>query len=417
MNHNHKFYKELLSKNTKKTNDLVLRVLWGCLAILMILFYITKLKIFKLAPSFVCKWAILIFVLTLMLYLLRYLNVSENILKYLCIFTVLIGILYGARDGNVGIYCMYALPAIISIAYMDREFSYVISFLCYLVCIISLYYRSVFFASGNNRERWFILYSLGYTLEFVGISFGIHIAISRAESLIESLSIQNERVINMQNDIIAAFAGLVESRDANTGEHVKRTGNTVKLLIDSMVENDIYRDELDKKNANLIQMAAPLHDIGKIKIPDSILCKPARLTEEEFSKMKYHTSGGKEIIDKYLEGMEEEDFINKAREIVLSHHERWDGAGYPNNLKGEEIPLSARIMAVADVFDALISKRCYKEAMPFEEAYNIILEGSGKQFDPKIVEALMLKKEELKKLYEDIDTENDEQNIEEDVTK
>ena len=409
MNRKEKLYRELLAKNTKKSNDLILKIMWGFLVIICTLIITSLTKVFRAPIEFIIQWAIVTVCEILFLYLLRMLRVSEDIIKYLSIVVMLISILFGASSGSVGIYCVFILPAIVSIAYMDKQLSYITCLLCYMVCILSLFlgseYKVLNTFTGYTREKWFVLYSIGYTLEFIGLVFGVHIVISRIEELMLSLSAQNERVINMQNDIIAAFAGLVESRDAHTGEHVKRTGNTVKIIIDSMIENHIYTDELDKKNAKLIEMAAPLHDIGKIRIPDAILCKPARLTEEEFSKMKYHTNEGKEIVDNYLDGMEEDDFINKAREIVLSHHERWDGDGYPNKLKEKEIPLSARIMAVADVFDALVSKRCYKDAIPFDEAYDIILEGAGKQFDPKIVEALTFKKEQLRKLYENVDEE------------
>jgi response regulator RpfG family c-di-GMP phosphodiesterase len=272
-----------------------------------------------------------------------------------------------------------------------------------MVIVLGLYFASDYRVKNHyvdyTREKWFVAFLIGYTLEFICFVLGIYAVTKRIENIIAELSEQNQRVINMQNDVIAGFAGLVESRDNHTGEHVKRTADTVKLIMQSMFENNIYEGKIDEKDARIIEMAAPLHDIGKIKIPDAILCKPAKLTEEEFGKMKYHTNEGKTIIDKYLEKMEEAEFIDTARDIVLSHHERWDGKGYPNNLKGEEIPISARIMAVADVFDALISKRCYKEAFSFEESFKIIMEGSGTQFDPEIVKALKLKEKELMELY------------------
>ena len=205
----------------------------------------------------------------------------------------------------------------------------------------------------------------------------------------------------MQKNIISSFAGLIESRDDSTGQHVKRTGSFVKIILDSMREKNIYPDELYDEFSEIVELAAPLHDVGKITVPDDILCKPGKLTGEEYEKIKEHTVEGEVIINRYLKNIEEDEFIQKAREIVLSHHERWDGTGYPNKLKGYEIPLAARIMAVADVFDALISKRCYKDAIELEDAFKIIEDGAGSQFDPSIVEAFLSKKEKIKSICHD----------------
>ncbi len=134
---------------------------------------------------------------------------------------------------------------------------------------------------------------------------------------------------------------------------------------------------------------APLHDVGKIVVSDKILKKPGKLTPEEFEKIKKHASAGGKVIRQILKGITDEDYIEFASDIATAHHEKWDGSGYPNNLSGEDIPLSARIMAIADVFDALISERCYKKAMPVDKAVSIIKEGAGKHFDPKLVDVFV----------------------------
>jgi HD-GYP domain-containing protein (c-di-GMP phosphodiesterase class II) len=147
-----------------------------------------------------------------------------------------------------------------------------------------------------------------------------------------------------------------------------------------------------------VEMSAPLHDVGKINIPDNILNKPGRLTEEEFAIMKTHTTAGKQIIEKAINTMEGDNYLKEAKNMAAYHHERWDGKGYPEGLHGEVIPLSARVMAVADVFDALASPRIYKPAFPLEEAIRIIEEGSGTQFDPKCVEVFVESLPEVKKV-------------------
>lgn len=198
-----------------------------------------------------------------------------------------------------------------------------------------------------------------------------------------------EEILNkskMQNGVIEHLADIIESRDIETGEHIKRTKKYVSILVNKMLNNDKFKNELSYKMADDIINAAPLHDIGKIAVSDLILCKPRKLTDEEFEKMKIHTTKGGEIINKILIDLGDEEFLGVAYDVATSHHEKWNGCGYPNGLKENDIPISGRIMAIADVFDALISKRVYKNPMPFDEAIEIIIKDSGTHFDPDIVD-------------------------------
>jgi len=188
----------------------------------------------------------------------------------------------------------------------------------------------------------------------------------------------------MQGHVIDDLAALIESRDVSTGEHVSRTKRYVELLARALQKRERYRDVLSDEVLDRIVRAAPLHDIGKIAVSDRILQKPGRLTPDEFEEMKLHASKGGEMVHNILGNLGDEAFLETASQIAQFHHERWDGGGYPTGLKGEEIPLPARIMAVADVFDALVSERCYKAAMPPEQAFRIIEEESGRQFDPDL---------------------------------
>ena len=191
---------------------------------------------------------------------------------------------------------------------------------------------------------------------------------------------QSVRMEKIQSDLINSLAEVVEERDENTGDHIQRTVGHVKTIIAQIKKTDPYRisDEFSKN----VVLAAPMHDIGKIKIPDHILNKPGRLTPEEFEIMKLHTVYGGDIVARTMGGIEEKDYVEVARNIALYHHERFDGTGYPKGLKGTEIPLEARIMAIADVYDALVSDRVYKKAFSKETAKQILREGSGTQFDP-----------------------------------
>lgn len=194
---------------------------------------------------------------------------------------------------------------------------------------------------------------------------------------------QSLRVEKIQQSVISSLATVVEERDENTGEHIQRTSEYVRMLSDAMKADSRYLS-VSAEFLNNVQLAAPLHDMGKIRIPDAILNKPGRLTDEEYAVMKRHSAYGAEIIEKTLQVIEEEDYYNVAKNIARHHHERWDGKGYPDGLKGGEIPLEARIMALADVYDALVSKRVYKEAFSKEKAFEILREGAGTQFDPDL---------------------------------
>jgi len=182
------------------------------------------------------------------------------------------------------------------------------------------------------------------------------------------------------------LADVVESRDHSTGGHIERTTIQTKILIEAMLERNVYADEIKGWNSDLIASSARLHDIGKIAIPDSILNKPDKLNDEEFEIMKKHVTAGEQIMDKIISKTKEETFWNNAKIFASYHHERWDGKGYPRGLKGLEIPLLGRILAVVDVYDALISERVYKKAFDHDKAVGIIISEAGKQFDPKIVE-------------------------------
>lgn len=215
------------------------------------------------------------------------------------------------------------------------------------------------------------------------------------------LSQSNDKLQHIQNKIIQSFADLVESRDDSTGQHIKRTREYVRLLVEHLSKLPKYSRQLTPEVQRRIYEAAPLHDIGKIKISDIILNKPGRLTAEEFEIIKMHTHEGSEIIAKTLTNIENEDYLKTANEMALYHHEKWDGSGYLHHLSGEDIPLSARIMAVVDVFDALTSKRVYKDAFSFDEAIKIISDSSGTHFDPSIIEVFMSIKDEIYTVYEE----------------
>jgi putative two-component system response regulator len=208
-------------------------------------------------------------------------------------------------------------------------------------------------------------------------------------NLLRMVEQKTRTVFVLQNAIIKSVADMVEYRDNITGGHDDRTRRGVGLLINGLMEQDRYREQIANWDVEMLVQSSQLHDVGKIAINDGILRKPGPLAEQEFAEMKRHTDFGIQLIDQIRANAVENEFLKYAKVFAATHHERWDGTGYPNGLKGEEIPLLGRIMAIADVYDALVSKRSYKEPFSHEEAVNIILGGRGTQFDPYLVDLFM----------------------------
>jgi putative two-component system response regulator len=206
------------------------------------------------------------------------------------------------------------------------------------------------------------------------------------ENLEEMVAKQTEQVMNLQSAVLSTVADLVEFRDDITGGHVSRTQNYLKLLVDQMIEDGIYADDIKDWDMHYMLQSAQLHDVGKIAISDLILNKPGKLTDEEFDTMKSHTTVGVEAIKRIEQNTTEHSFLKHARLFAGAHHEKWDGTGYPAALTGTDIPLEGRLMAIADVYDALISARPYKKPFSTEVARKIILEGKGTHFDPNLID-------------------------------
>jgi len=208
-------------------------------------------------------------------------------------------------------------------------------------------------------------------------------------NLEEMVKAKTKTVFELQNAILETVAELVECRDDITGGHIERTQSFLKSMVNELTKEHMFQDIISTWELDFLVQSAQLHDVGKIAIKDSILRKPGRLTDEEFDEMKKHTSFGVAVIEKIEKSTTEQTFLTHAKIFAGTHHERWDGLGYPKGLSGDNIPLQGRIMAIADVYDALISERPYKRAFTHEEAIKIICEGAGTQFDPTLVEVFL----------------------------
>lgn len=293
------------------------------------------------------------------------------------------------------LYFIYILSYVISLLYLIFSFAYVsrkfqnrnrILLILALVVIFSGIIPSLI---DRNIKTAF----LGMT--FMAVILYCYYEDLNRQSLDAEIKAKNDRIKNMQSSTIIGIANLIESRDGGTGEHIKNTSNYVRMLAATAKDRGIYIDTIDDDFINLITTAAPLHDIGKIAIPDCILLKPGKLNYDEFEIIKTHTTEGGKMIRHVLGDSSDMDYISIAYDVAMLHHEKWDGSGYPLGLKGDSIPISARIMAICDVYDALVMERVYKRAYTKEEALQIIIDGSGKHFDPilaklfvEIIEAL-----------------------------
>ncbi|MCR5507436.1 MAG: HD domain-containing protein [Lachnospiraceae bacterium] len=303
-----------------------------------------------------------------------------------------------------------------SLNYMTKVFSLFIGFYVFILalCIWLVDYHLIYPIAAMTMSARKFAYDTEEgrdksveRLKHLNISTGDEIenlyeslskTIAETVGYLEDVEAKGEEISHMQNGLIQVLADLVESRDKNTGDHVRKTAAYVRLIMDKMREKGLYPDILTDEYIEDVANSAPLHDVGKIMVSDTILNKPGRLTDEEFAVMKTHTTAGNRIIAGAMALVSDSGYLKEARNLATYHHERWDGKGYPSGRSGENIPLSARIMAVADVFDALVSRRSYKEPFTFEKSMSIIAEGAGTQFDPQIAELFVESADEVMKI-------------------
>lgn len=271
-------------------------------------------------------------------------------------------------------YIMAAVYMILAIVVFFRRWNYIerhkrTSIFTYLLMLILVTTVQMIFPET-------LISSIAVTIFIVGVYMNLE------DPAIKELS-------RFHNETVMSFANLIENRDNNTGGHIKRTSRYVGLIADELLARNYYTEILTKDYTTNLLKAAPMHDIGKISVPDAILQKPGRLTDEEFKIMKLHAENGGNIIRETFRNLRDEEYRKMAFEVARYHHEKWNGKGYPDGLIGQDIPLCARIMAVADVFDAVSEKRCYRDAMPLDRCFEIIREGSNRDFDPLIAEVFL----------------------------
>ena len=284
-------------------------------------------------------------------------------------------------------------------------------YVCFTSVVIHMLLTLVFIIINRSRIPKRKMIGLATTLVFIAIILTIQIVFP--ESLVSCMAIALILVsvyLNMENpaihgleyyhnEMVMGFATLIDNKDDNTGGHIRRSSAYALLISNNMSKNKKYKNIINQDYLSNLNKAAPMHDIGKIGIPDAVLQKPGKLTEDEFEIIKQHPSIGGKIIEETFGHLFDDGYETMAYNVAMYHHEKWNGKGYPKGLKGTEIPLCARIVAVADVFDAVSSKRCYRNALPLEDCYKIITNGRGVDFDPEVVDAFLIDKSKVEEIY------------------
>lgn len=266
----------------------------------------------------------------------------------------------------------------------------------------------IFLTSRNDEGTESQGFAMG-AVDFITKPFSKPVLLNRINTHLKIENIIHERTDSLKrlkNGLVTVLANMVERRDMMTGSHIERTTKYIRLLLDKMLQNKIYYDELIQWNIETVISSVRLHDIGKIAISDILLNKKGSFTDEEYEKMKRHALEGEVIIEDIITESGDGYFLQHAKLFAGYHHERWDGTGYPHGLKGKDIPLQGRIMAVVDVYDALVSARSYKEAFEHSKAVQIIKEGSGSHFDPDIVNIFIEYEKDFFKMMSDEDNKN-----------
>ena len=256
------------------------------------------------------------------------------------------------------------------------------------------YFETEIHTINNYRNK-----NVGYTIEFKNVTEHyriVELTSKYNDNLTKEVTEKTERIRAIQGKTILGMAQMVESRDLSTGGHIKRTSDVVRIFSDKLI---VTNSEFKKDFLDLVVRSAPMHDLGKIGVNDSILRKNGRFTEDEYEQMKKHAEIGGKMVEDILTDVEEQTFVQVAKNVANYHHEKVNGKGYPEGLKEQEIPVEARIMALADVFDALVSKRCYKEAFSYDEAFAIIAEEAGSHFDSELTKVFLTCRPELESYY------------------
>ena len=407
-------------ENIVEVNKMVRNVLLGTIFVPVMFIALTILGIWVVPHSYSISILLYSLISSLLYSFLLKKNVSNVLLMYLGVIFSSIFVFILSMDGVILISISYAFPPFVACLYYNKRLTRYTTFVCFGLAVGAYWLRSynadMVVHGIFGRVEYFIRYVIGLIIEYVFLfalssymSSRTHKTMQKLIDTYDSIDVAynqlqqrtkemqqindelnetNKRLDETQFKIIQFDAQCVGSHDLFTGRHVMHTQKYVEVICNELVRMGYYTEELTKKNIQLFVNAAFLHDIGKIHVPEGILNKIGKFTEEEFAMMKCHPEEGKKLLD-YLPKIDDGKFNEIAKEMTYCHHEKWDGTGYPRGLVGENIPLCARIMAAADVLDALISQRLYKEPMTIDETIDVFEKSKGMHFEPCIADAVI----------------------------
>lgn len=384
----------IFDKNEENANKSVAKIMFYTLAIFAGVVVLDYLNIFVIKKTVMTTVSLASGVLLLLPSVLnKVCGPDKKYLKYLYVIFASLFIFLISSTLTYHVVVVYAYPiAIASMYFSDRLVKISVGLTLFVTVAGQLlgYYLDLNSDLNFFNVKRLVLFGIIPRL-FTTSAFAVllHFLTKRTNKLLKYQEIDMKRISNFDNDMLTAFASLVESRDKNTGGHIIRTRAYVKLIVNELYERNLFPETINGTFIENITKAAPLHDIGKISIKDSVLQKEGKLTDEEFEEMKKHAAAGGKIIKENFSHIGNKTFRTTVYEVARYHHEKWNGRGYPDGKKGEDIPLCARIMTIADVFDAVSQKRVYRDAMPLEQCFEIISKGIGEDFDPVIAQVFL----------------------------
>lgn len=397
----------ILIENEKRANKIVAKVMATTFLIFTIVFILNVVGIFEIRSTIMnAAYITSSFILLLPTVLTYLMKIEKSFVKYINIIGATVFVTLLSITLTYHVVVIYVYPIAIASLYFSKRLNVLATSLT--VVGVSVGQVVAFYMDTLQDDNFTELYDaivwgvIPRAMVLIAVAIIFTMLCSRTKSLLSDLMKTADELSLYHEEMVMGFATLVENKDGSTGGHIKRTTAYVKLLAEELKRRGYYEEELTPDYIKNLCMAAPMHDIGKIAVPDVVLQKPGRLTDEEFQIIKGHANKGGEIIKETFGHLGNENYTQMAYEVARYHHEKWNGKGYPTGLKRKYIPLCARIMAIADVFDAVSEKRCYRDAMPLEQCFNIILEGSGQDFDPMLVEVFMDMREQVEAVHRDI---------------
>lgn len=399
----------ILIENEKQANRIVAKVMRITFAVFTFIYLLDVVGIFVvdiavMTAAYIGGSALLL----LPTLLVNVLKQEKRYIKYVNVICAILFVMLITITLTYHVVVIYVYPIAIASLYFSKKLNIFATGLTVVgvsIGQILAFYLDILTDKNFTQLYKMVVYGIiPRALVLIAVAAIFTMLCGRTTSLLANLLGAKEELSLYHDEMIMGFATLVENKDGSTGGHIKRTTAYVRLLAEELQKRGFYQEILTREYVENLCKAAPMHDIGKISVPDVILQKPGKLTAEEFERMKQHTVSGGRIIQETFGHLTNKEYTQMAYEVAHFHHEKWNGKGYPEGLKHKEIPLCARIMAIADVFDAVSEKRCYRDALPMEKCFDIILEGSGQDFEPILVEVFLDIRNKVEQVHDSIGT-------------